>query len=385
MSKKPRILIFIDWFLPGYKAGGPVQSCANLIAHLKEAFDFWVITRDTDYCENQPYTTVTPDTWNRLDDHLQIYYISATNLKYKPLLQTAREVNPDIVLINGIYSLYFSILPLFIARKLNCSKTIVSARGMLTPSAIQVKGYKKKAFLQAAKLMGHYRNVSFHATNNDEANYIKMLFGNRQEVKVAPNLSKKVIYDSPAVISKKHGELRLVSIARISPEKNLNYALEVLRNNTVKGKVTFDIYGPIYNEQYWDECQDLIAAINDRFKITYKGSIDSKQVHETLQQYHALFLPTQGENFGHIILESMAAGLPVIISDQTPWKNLQENRLGFDLSLSEPKTFADAIQHLLDLSQEEYSSYSRAAYLYAKEYMQNEDALTQNLNLFKLP
>ena len=54
MSKK-KILIFIDWYLPGYKAGGPIQSVANLVANLKEEFEFSIVTRDTDYCEKLPY------------------------------------------------------------------------------------------------------------------------------------------------------------------------------------------------------------------------------------------------------------------------------------------------------------------------------------------
>ncbi|MEM9024054.1 MAG: hypothetical protein AAGB22_09950, partial [Bacteroidota bacterium] len=62
--KRPRVLLFADWFLPGYKAGGPIRSCANLIAQLQDSYEFLVVTRDTDYCETTPYPEVTSNAWN---------------------------------------------------------------------------------------------------------------------------------------------------------------------------------------------------------------------------------------------------------------------------------------------------------------------------------
>ncbi len=37
---KPKVLIFIDWFTPGYKAGGPTTSNVNIVNHLSDDFDF---------------------------------------------------------------------------------------------------------------------------------------------------------------------------------------------------------------------------------------------------------------------------------------------------------------------------------------------------------
>ena len=57
MTRK-KILISIDWFLPGTKSGGPVRSYANLIDHFKGDFEFYIVTRDTDYCETVPYRQI---------------------------------------------------------------------------------------------------------------------------------------------------------------------------------------------------------------------------------------------------------------------------------------------------------------------------------------
>ena len=53
-DKQKKILVFIDWFLPGTNSGGPVRSVSNMIEHLGGDYEFLVVTRDTDYCANKP-------------------------------------------------------------------------------------------------------------------------------------------------------------------------------------------------------------------------------------------------------------------------------------------------------------------------------------------
>lgn len=57
---KPTILIFIDWYKPGYKAGGPIRSVSNMVDALKDDFQFYIITRNTDYLETTPTPTSIP-------------------------------------------------------------------------------------------------------------------------------------------------------------------------------------------------------------------------------------------------------------------------------------------------------------------------------------
>ena len=46
---KPQVLVFIDWYKPYYKAGGPVRSMVNLVEHLSDRIDFHIVTSDRDY------------------------------------------------------------------------------------------------------------------------------------------------------------------------------------------------------------------------------------------------------------------------------------------------------------------------------------------------
>ena len=104
MTDKKKILVFIDWYLPGYKAGGPIQSCSNLIAHLGKEYDFSVVTRDTDYCETIPYANIKSNEWNIVDG-TRVYYFSSDTLNKKNIQHLLNTENYDTVYLNGIFSL----------------------------------------------------------------------------------------------------------------------------------------------------------------------------------------------------------------------------------------------------------------------------------------
>jgi glycosyltransferase involved in cell wall biosynthesis len=378
MNKK-RILIFVDWYLPGYKAGGPIQSIANMVASLKEDFDISIITRDTDYSETTPYTTVKSNEWN-VKDGIRVYYISSDKLNYFTIYNLLKQEPSEYVYLNGIYSLYFTLIPLFIARKQRSRHIVVAARGMLSKGSLGVKKVKKDLFLRTAKLTKLFGKVTFHATTDIENKEIHAALGRRVIVKTAANLASATNSIAYKAREKKAGALRLVNIARIAPEKNLLFALKVLQQ--VKTSVVFDFYGPVYDHPYWEQCKEAIRDLPANVKATYKESIESEKVMSTLQLYHGMFMPSTGENFGHIILQSFTAGCPVIISDRTPWRQLKNKNCGWDISLSHAEKFVETIDAFNHLSQEEYDALSKSAFAYGIQYMNNPVIIEENKALF---
>ena len=97
--------------MPGYKAGGPISSNANLLDHLSGEFEFYVITRDTDYMDSKPYPQVVSNQWNTMENGAKVYYVSAGELSFRTFIRVSRQVPFDVVFVNGIYSLYFSLFP----------------------------------------------------------------------------------------------------------------------------------------------------------------------------------------------------------------------------------------------------------------------------------
>ena len=55
LGGQPIILVFCDYYLPGYKAGGPVRSISQLVGALGKEFSFKVVTRDRDLGDDDSY------------------------------------------------------------------------------------------------------------------------------------------------------------------------------------------------------------------------------------------------------------------------------------------------------------------------------------------
>ena len=116
--------------------------------------------------------------------------------------------------------------------------------------------------------------------------------------------------------------MRLVFISRISPKKNLVRLLEALAKVPVR--TSLDIYGPKEDAHYWRECESLISSLPSHIEVTYSGALRPAEVPATFSRYDAFAFPTLGENFGHVIAESLASGCPVVCSDTTPWSAVLE-------------------------------------------------------------
>jgi glycosyltransferase involved in cell wall biosynthesis len=395
------------------------------VEHLKDEFEFYIVTRDTDYCETTPYPNIISDAWNVLPNGAKVYYISSQKLGFKNLVRICKTIDSDLIYINGIYSLYFSLFPLVYSKYFTHKKIVVAGRGMLSDHTFSSKQEKKHLFYAFAKFIGLYNGITFHATNADEAGQIRKNAGFKGEIKVAPNLPPKVNIPFERNITKTPGELRLISIARISPEKNTLFALQVLekfaspderRMTTEKSdKIVFDLYGTIYDEPYWNECQQVIHRLPASVNVNFCGPLEKEKVQETLRKYHFLFMPSQGENYGHSVVESMLAGCPVIISDRTPWRNLEEivivplnppkgdfkevqsteisetlnseplKGVGWDIPLEHPEQFIEVIKCCTRMGQKEYDAMSQRTFEHAKQVTENPVVVEANRQLFNIP
>jgi glycosyltransferase involved in cell wall biosynthesis len=378
--KPLRVLLFIDWYRPGYKAGGPVQSCANLVEQLQsDDISFRIVTRITDYCETTPYEGIPANVWTKRADGSEVMYLHESGLNSETLSRIITDTDFDVAYINGIYSRWFSIAPLRLCKKLKpAARIVVAARGMLAPSAMSIKPFKKKLFLQFARLTRLYKNVTFHATGTHETAHIRAVLGN-VAVKEAGNLPARLHYAHHAR-SKTPGSINLICVARIAPEKNIDYALRILAH--VKSRVQFDIYGPVYTEQYAAECLTLAAALPAHITVNFCGPVAPDELPEKFAQTHALFLPTRGENFGHVILQAFQSGCPAIISDQTPWRNLQSLKAGYDLPLQSPADFANAVDTLAGMDEKQFAVFSNAAADLGRQYAGADSLLEENRKLF---
>lgn len=354
-----------------------------MIEHLSHKYRFLVITRDTDYCDDNPYQQVKSDQWNEYNGSVKVYYFSKKNLNRKNLLAVTKEANPDIIYLNGIYSWAFSILPLLMLRGFPVKK-VIAPRGMLSIQAFSSSSIKKKIFLSAAKGFQLYRDITFQATSEQEILDIKHRISKGAKIIQAPNLPKKANDRQQNPLKKEQGQLKLITIARVSPEKNYSYIIRLLKGMTGLS-ISLDCYGPIYDKPYYEQCLSEAQNLPKGIEINFKGPASPEVLDALLPNYHFLLFPTTGENFGHAIYEAMICGVPVILSDKTPWRGLEASSAGWDLPLVDKDKWENVLRKCYDMEQEEYDNLCNGAQQVAVKYMQQSDFIKKYEQLFGDP
>jgi len=373
-----KVLIFIDYFFPGYKAGGILRSVYNLVNNVRN-IDFFIVTRDRDLGEKQSYSGVSKYKWIK-NPHFYVMYLSQKDETVNVSIKIIDEISPDYIYVNCIYSFRYSIIPIVIAKIFKKEiKFIVAVNGMLSKEALNLKRVKKYIFLKFIRLSCIYRHVTWHATNTHEQRDIFNIFGKSINTIIAPYIVdfKHIKYYKRI---KHKNDLRLCYISRISKKKNLLWAINLLKN--VKTTVNYKIIGPIEDVIYFDHCMNAAKALPSNVTVEYIGEIPFHNVILELQEYHFLFFPTLHENFGHVIIESMLAGCPVIISKNTPFHNLNEINAGWNLSLENIPQWVQVIEYCSLMEQDEYNLINYSAYQYAKRYINDYKIIELNYRLF---
>ncbi len=233
MKPKTKILIAIDWYRPAHKAGGPITSIENLVNLLgnDDNLEFYVVCGLFDYGANEPLP-VEQEAWVKVGK-AQVQYWDPKRLSLNTWKQVIQQLKPDVVHMQGLWSIKFSILPLLAAQRFSKAmptvKIIVSPRGMLTPQALKQKRWLKAPVAWVLKRLKAYKNVVFHSTNDQETKEIlNYLGGSANPILQMPNVPRS-LYRENREYTKTTNHLNWVFVGRISPEKNPMLLLQALQ------------------------------------------------------------------------------------------------------------------------------------------------------------
>lgn len=351
-SPRPVVLVFTRYYLPGYRAGGPIRTIANIVERLGDKFDFRIIASDRDVGTQSPYPDVERGRWMKRGKAL-VRYISVDRFGLSDVARIVRSTPHDVIYLNSFFDPRFTQQVLLNSRfrRLSGRPVVLAPRGEFSNGALMIKRWKKAIFLRVAKLIRLYEGLVWQASSAHEAQDVQRVLsigepdGLRGRLVVTGHLasvSGKQFAGQSTVLGNHGQRLRVCFLSRVSPMKNLDFALRALQ--LVDVPVHFSIYGPIEDKAYWHQCRDLISKLPPHIEVKYKGEVEHPLVIEKLAEYDLFFLPTRGENFGHVIHEALRAGLPILVSNQTPWRNLAKAGVGWDLALENPSAFARQIE-----------------------------------------
>jgi glycosyltransferase involved in cell wall biosynthesis len=379
--RRPIVLIFARYYLPGFLAGGPIRSLANLVQALGDEFDFRIVTLDRDAKARAAYSDVHCNVWTRVGKALVIYcpLWSCSPVRFARIIH---EIKPDAIYLNSLFDPVFTSQVLLLRRMLlapSC-RIVIAPRGECSPGALSQKRSKKRVFLQATKLLHLHHGLIWQASSTEELKDIYTVMGSDQQSGIAQDIQIVVGTDIATSAASRRIHFspgrprRFIFLARIVRMKNLDFAIRCLEG--LKCPFIFDIYGPIEDAVYWEECQRLIADTGLSASITYCGSVTPDEVPNLLTNYDFLLLPTLGENYGHVIVEALSSGVPVVISDRTPWTAaLRRCGGGWPIPLEEPDSFIGILRSCCEMSISKYRHLSGCAVEAAANFSQADDAV----------
>ena len=376
-QRRPVVLVLLGCFWPGNDSSGPNQSFKALASALGDQFEFRLVARDR---PTGPAQAAPPrnDGWTDLG-FAHARYCSIGALGATGLRSLIHETPHDVLWLNSIFDREFS-LPALAMRRLGwieAKPTLLSPRGEFGVGALSLKSSKKRAFLEAARRLRLWRGVTLHATSEAEARDMAAGLPGVSPIVVAPNIRLPIAAASFA--ASPDGALRLTFVGRIVPVKQLDYALNVL--SQVRSRVNFEIFGPAEDAAYWKSCQDLIANLPPNIRVHWHGETSNDGVVAAMATTDLFFLPTAGENFGHAIFEALSTGVPVLISDRTPWRHLAAASAGWDLPLADKARWVEAIETFAAWPGERRTEFRRGAANVARRWFRESGAVERSAKM----
>lgn len=310
MSKNT--IIFIGHFLPGIKAGGPIQSIKNLIECYSNCSNFYVVCNKSDLGESEIYPGIIINKWNDIGI-CKVFYCDINLLSKKDIINLCKDM--DSVISCGTYDKY-SINLSILAKKNKIPPLYIASMGNFYPGALKIKSLKKDLFFAFSRLSSMYKNVTWLFTSTQELEYAKKKIIFKDNYLIASDIPRKPA--NVPIVENLNNPLKMIYLSRIAVNKNLLGTINVLKN--IDFPVCFDIYGFIEDKIYWSKCLSSLESLPENITWRYCGEVNPKNVLDTFRSYDVFLFLTYGENFGHVIYESLISGCIPLLSNLTPWR-----------------------------------------------------------------
>lgn len=366
-----RILFPCGLFYPS-KVGGPANSLYWLAkALVKDGFDVSVVTSDN-YIEKG---LVENDRWSQLDGIRIRYCSSKGKLPFRIVRHAYKEMKfCDIVVFSSICFLPNFLLA--ISARLMRKKIVWSPRGELFVEALKDNSFKLLYFSVIRILLGRY--VMFHATSNEEKVSIQSIFGSNAKVVIIPNYIELPHREK----QEKNTPKFLLYLGRIAPIKALHkLIIGIAKSERFKqSDYVFKLAGGVEKQfdEYYHKLQKIICQCDLCDKVKFIGPVTGEEKYSLLASARYLFLVSNSENFGNVVLESLSQGTPVVASKGTPWQSLVDENAGFWIDNS-PEEIASCIDNIISCPEKDYMSQRENAFALAKQF-----DVFENINQWKL-
>ena len=223
---------------------------------------------------------------------------------------------------------------------------VVSTRGMLEPWARQNSRLKKTAAWWLYQRRDLASAAALHATAPSEAAALRSA-GLRAPIAVVPN---GVHVPSETVRPlRPPAPRRALFLSRVHPKKGLPLLLDVWAEVRPAGW-ELAVAGP--DEDGHRAQLEAQAARLGLDEVSFLGPIDDGKKWHLYRSADLFVLPTYSENFGVVVAEALAAGVPVLTTTGAPWAELETHRAGWWVEPA-PRPLAEALRAAVGLPDDE--------------------------------
>lgn len=360
MSKRYGVLHVVSGL--SISSGGPSRSVVGLVDHLA-AIDGMEVSLVTQKRSGEQIITPSNDSVRFvLGNEVSRFDAKLATSVRKKIGRCLQKENVDIVHVHGIWSAacYWAAA----LAKSYGKQLILHPRGMLEPWCLAHKAWKKRVALALYQRRALNKVDLFFATAEQELESIRRL-GLRQPIAVVPNGVNVSPIGEDARVSREAAMRQALFLSRVHPVKGLMNLVRAWATVQPSGW-RLVIAGP--NEGgHWQEVEREITRLGLKEQINYVGPVEGKEKADLFQQSDLFVLPTFSENFGIVIAEALAHGLPVITTQGTPWKDLESFHCGWWIETGvEP--LAVALRQAMALSDEERRAMGARGRAYVQRY-----------------
>jgi glycosyltransferase involved in cell wall biosynthesis len=226
-------------------------------------------------------------------------------------------------------------------------RTIITPHGMISHYGMQKKAFKKALCLRLYARSALERASIVHALTRTEADEI-LHYAPRANVRVIPNGISPAEFAAPpdrALISARIPELAaadyVLFLARLDHMKGIDVLIEAFALVHARlPELRLIVAGPDYGAGVQAVKRAEQLGIQDR--VHFVGTVHGDEKRALLAHALCLAQPSRHEGFSISLLEALASGTPVVVSDRVDLPGLIEERAGRVVAL-QPSAVADAI------------------------------------------
>jgi glycosyltransferase involved in cell wall biosynthesis len=316
--KPLHVVEVVPSYVPGWRYGGPIRSVRGLTAALvRRGTRVSVVTTDRDEDVVLDVDTHRPT----VIDGASVHHLAVrgpARLRRSPdfarrFADVAKDA--DVVHVHGLFN-WHSHAALAAARRLGVP-TIVSPRGMLMKEPLAARGSLKKSLWLALLERRHLAGLAaVHTTSDLEAHELPDLGFAWPRVHVAPNGVDAPVWKGDAARLRPDVRAALARgpyvlfLGRLNWKKGLDVLQAALA--VCDARVRVVIAGP--DDGWRAQVLAQRAALGLEQRVDVLDSVDGDERAALLCCARVSVLPSRSENFGNAVAESLAAGVPVVVT-----------------------------------------------------------------------